>query len=366
MSTTGVIVGEWILLFLAIILVAARLFVRLYMNKDRIHWADVWLIIATCSALALVICDQLAYQANAMLNFVDPGVRMLKIRFTVNYFFDTGMYFPKFSIIAFYYALVPLTQPKMRIALYVLTGITASSCLVTFFNATLWCGSDIASNWSTEPGACSAYSSITMMKIHWALNFTTEVLNVIFPFPLIRDLKLPRRREKIGLGVILGLGVVTIAVSIGRFTNMTTSGNGAFSNYLWATSELCVSIMLVALTSLRPLLRKLAHMLHSSINSSDYITGYRGNSTDPRSRTARSKAPHTQGSGAYWRNGTGTKAQSVLGDENGSEVQLNEIKTGKVTKTEEIRISIETISNEGSSEYPGSGKPMGVETSIMA
>ncbi|KAH8738390.1 hypothetical protein BGZ61DRAFT_526370 [Ilyonectria robusta] len=366
MSPTAVIAGEWVLLSLAIILVAARLYVRLYMNKDRIYWSDAWLLIAVCSALGLVICDTLAYKANAMFNFVDPGVRMLKIRFAVNYFFDTGMYFPKFSIIAFYYALVPPTQPTMRIALYTLTGITVASCLVTFFDATLWCGADIASNWSPERGVCSAYNSLIMMRIHWSLNFTTEVLNVAFPFPLIRDLKLPRRREKIGLAVILGLGVITIAISIGRFTNMVTSGNGAFSNYLWATSELCVSIILVALTALRPLLRKLAHIINSSINSSDYKSGYRGTSTDARSRTNRSKATHTQGSGAYWRTGTQTKG-GVFKDDAGSEVQLNDLKSGRVMKTEEIRISVETLSNGDSVEYPaGPRKPMGIETSVMA
>ncbi|KAL6404356.1 hypothetical protein AUP68_13748 [Ilyonectria robusta] len=249
MSPTAVIAGEWVLLSLAIILVAARLYVRLYMNKDRIYWSDAWLLIAVCSALGLVICDTLAYKANAMFNFVDPGVRMLKIRFAVNYFFDTGMYFPKFSIIAFYYALVPPTQPKMRIALYTLTGITVASCLVTFFDATLWCGADIASN---------------------------------------------------------------------------------------------------------------------CINSSDYKSGYRGTSTDARSRTNRSKATHTQGSGAYWRTGTQTKG-GVFKDDAGSEVQLNDLKSGRVMKTEEIRISVETLSNGDSVEYPaGPRKPMGIETSVMA
>jgi hypothetical protein len=210
----------------------------------------------------------------------------------------------------------------------------------------------------------------------------------VFPFPIIRDVKLPRRREKIGLAVILGLGVITIAVSIGRFSNMVMIGNG-FSNCetpiqfpplftdmiltrnpltdLWAESELCVSIMVVALTSLRPLLRKLAHMINSSVHSSDYKSGTPGyRSTDPRSRTARSRANHTQGSGAYWRSVTGTQ-HKVNDDMNGSEVQLNEIKGGKVLKTEEIRISSETLSHDGSNQYAsGSGRPMGLEPAHMA
>ncbi|KAK7429103.1 hypothetical protein QQZ08_004318 [Neonectria magnoliae] len=126
-TSTTVIAGEWALLSLAIILVAARVFVRVYMNRDRIYWSDFWLLMATLSALGLIICDTLAYKANAMHNYTNPSVAVWKIRFAVNYFFDTGMYFPKFSIIAFYYNLVPPTQPQMRMALYILTALTVVS-----------------------------------------------------------------------------------------------------------------------------------------------------------------------------------------------------------------------------------------------
>ncbi|KAH7018781.1 hypothetical protein EDB80DRAFT_869471 [Ilyonectria destructans] len=367
-TPTTVIAGEWVLLCLAIILVAARLFVRLFMIKDRIHWSDVWLLISACSALGLIICDTLAYQANVMDTHTSLGAPILKVRFAVDYLFDTGLFFPKFSIISFYYTLVPPTQPEMRMALYLITAITTASCLVTIFDNTFWCGTNISSNWSTEPGTCKAHDSFVMLRVHWSLNFITEVLNLVFPWPLVRNLKLSRRREKIGLTVILGLGVVTIVVSIGRYVHMVTVGP-SLGNYLWASSELCVSIMVVALTALRPLLRKISHMLNSSISSSDHKSGYRGTSTDPRSRTARLKSTytHTQGSSAYWRKIPGTRYKGADEDDNGSEVELNDVKSGGVLKTREIRISIETLSQDGSRAYPqGSSGSMGLEASIMA
>lgn len=58
------------------------------------------------------------------------------------------------------------------------------------------------------------------------LSISTHRIDLVFPWPLVRDLKLPRRREKIGLIVILGLGVITIAVSTGRFVHMDTVGPG--------------------------------------------------------------------------------------------------------------------------------------------
>jgi hypothetical protein len=71
-----------------------------------------------------------------------------QIRFATNYFFDTGIYFPKFSIITFYANLVPVTHPEMRTALYVLAAITTSFALATFFGDTFWCGPDPSINWS--------------------------------------------------------------------------------------------------------------------------------------------------------------------------------------------------------------------------
>jgi hypothetical protein len=57
------------------------------------------------------------------------------------------MYFPKFSIIAFYFHLVPITDPRMRWSLYLLTTITVGFALVTFFCDTFWCGVNPAINW---------------------------------------------------------------------------------------------------------------------------------------------------------------------------------------------------------------------------
>lgn len=111
-------------------------------------------------------------------------------------------------------------------------------------------------------------------------------------------------------------------------------------------------------------------MINTSITgSSGYKTGTPGyRSTDARTRTGRSRANNnTQGSGAYWRSVTGTQHKSRNHDDNGSEVQLNEIKGGKVLKTEEIRISSETCSHDEASQFPsGSGRPMGLEPAHIA
>ncbi|KAH6883988.1 hypothetical protein B0T10DRAFT_531538 [Thelonectria olida] len=347
---------EWTFLVLAITLVVARICVRVFMKRDRLNVSDIWLIIAAFSALGLVVCDTMAYKAHVMDNFTTTSVSIWKSRFAVNYFFDIGMYFPKFSIISFYHKLVPVTKPHMRIALYVLMGITTSCFLVTFFSLTFWCGPNVSSNWSANEHTCRSFTSLVLTRINWSLNFTTEVLNVIFPFPLVLDLKILRRREKIGLMVIFGLGIITVAVSLGRFIFMAKLGDD-ISIYVWATAEFCVSIIVVSLTALRPLLRKVAQMVTSSVTGSDTNTktGYRVASAGHQARSTQAKAGRTQNRGICWRSETNTQQGGTVEEDNGSnssEIQLNNINTNKVLKKEEISISTEEYSNKEHSARP--------------
>ncbi|CAH0057917.1 unnamed protein product, partial [Clonostachys solani] len=254
MNAESVIAAQWTLMSVAFLLVIARLSVRFRLKQKNLIVSDLFLVGACCAAIGMLTADVIIWKQGTWLNIVDPGVPTLKARFAICFLFDTGLYFPKFSIIALYYTLVPRTQPWMRIALYGLTTITTSCCLITIFYTGFYCGLDIASNWSTEPGSCKFFFADMPVEIYWGMHLATEVLNFIFPFPIVRDLRLPNLREKIGLYIILGLGLITILVTIARYIN----GVFGFSTYgatLWGTAELATAISAVALTALRPLLR---------------------------------------------------------------------------------------------------------------
>ncbi|KAL6402030.1 hypothetical protein AUP68_14494 [Ilyonectria robusta] len=380
-SSNAVMGLEWTFIFLSYVLVSARVYVRVWMRRDRLYWSDCWLMAALASAQGLVICDTLTYQMNAMDNFAITSVSLDKvcreldpnmlgafawlprhiaisqvwanhskkaIRFATGYLFDVGIYLAKFSILAFYYNLVPLTDPHMRIALYVLTAITGICALVTFMNITFWCGPNPSVNWSSGNDACSVFESMVVMRVNWSMNFITEVLNLIYPFPLIRGVKISSRRERISLGVIFTMGFITIAVSIGRFVMMLHVDND-ITIYIWATAEMCIAIMIVALTALRPLLRKIAYILSSNITSSDTKSVHTIYSLEHQSRTkARSARPL---SGSHWRNSNKTHQSRVIAihqDPTGSQVELNNIDSGKIIKTEEVFVLSEVdLSSRG-------------------
>ena len=56
------------------------------------------------------------------------------------------------------------------------------------------------------------------------MNFA-DFLDVLYPIPLLKELKVNSTRKKIGLAVVFSLGLVTIIVSIGRFITTTFVSN---------------------------------------------------------------------------------------------------------------------------------------------
>jgi hypothetical protein len=60
------------------VLVAARLYTRLFRVREKLSWAD-WLLIASAlDALGLIICDTLTYQMG-VLDEYETSVKLSKV-----------------------------------------------------------------------------------------------------------------------------------------------------------------------------------------------------------------------------------------------------------------------------------------------
>ncbi|KAI1839596.1 hypothetical protein JX266_014193 [Neoarthrinium moseri] len=326
LASHSVITVEWTFLTAAVLLVGARLYVRVRMRKQPVSLSDGWLCIAAAFALGLVICDTLTYKANAMDNFSLDSVYVGQIRFATNYLFDCGMYFPKFSMLATYFKLIPKANNIYMAALWMITGVTAFGFLCTFFADTFWCGANPAVNWSADNNTCSAFTSMALVRLNWSWNFVAEALMFLFPFPIIRMLNL-LPREKIALSLIFALGFTTLVVSTGRFITMLHVDND-ISIYIWATAELTVSVMAVSMTALRPLLRSITHFLMSSVP--DYT--HRSRFKVALSRIESDKNE----SRSMWRDsGTaGTAARGEVESPADSEIELNDLRGSQEYRTE--------------------------------
>ncbi|KAH7010677.1 uncharacterized protein B0I36DRAFT_219560, partial [Microdochium trichocladiopsis] len=256
--------SEWTVTILAFIFLGLRLYVRITQRQINLVWSEVWLMLGFSWLLGLVISDTITFQKGAMSEFFDePNVSIKQIRFASNYLFDAGLYFPKLSMVTIYFQLLPRHNRVLRWALYFTAAFTIVAFLVAIFVDTFWCGVNVPINWSIEPGACASYSSAVVFKLNWSLCFVSEVLLLLLPFPLLQNLRTASRHEFASLNILFALGIITIAVSAGRFATMLVLIND-ISVYVWATTEFAVSQIIVSSMALRPLLKRIWSSFYSS------------------------------------------------------------------------------------------------------
>jgi hypothetical protein len=105
--------------------------------------------------------------------------------------FEVGLYFPKASLLAFYWDLIPVFYIAIRRGLYIVTVFVSAAALITASLDLFYC-LPISSNWfvisktpgvlllksylrDSNPNACSVYNSWTSFGTNWALNITTDL-----------------------------------------------------------------------------------------------------------------------------------------------------------------------------------------------
>lgn len=166
----------------------------------------------------------------------------------------------------------------------------------------------------------------------------------ILPLPIIRNLKISRKRERAGLLVLFTLGAITIFVSVARFIAMLlVTNNIAICKIaapidssrvvltiadILATTEFTVSIMIPSLISLRPLLRKVHKWTSSDYTESPFSPPV----TIGQRKPGTSNTQKLKGSHAIYSRG---HTQNMYG----SEVELTEHEPIKIYKTEEISVT---------------------------
>ncbi|KAK7427061.1 hypothetical protein QQZ08_006488 [Neonectria magnoliae] len=116
---------EAILLGVSTVLVLARFFLRTIRQRQHLTISDWLLVVSLLDAAAPFGTDTASYNLGE-LNKFDPNepkrstedqITLMKVSLTGNYFYDTGVYFPKLALLALYFKLIPQTMPVLRKAL---------------------------------------------------------------------------------------------------------------------------------------------------------------------------------------------------------------------------------------------------------
>ncbi|KAF4961924.1 hypothetical protein FSARC_9965 [Fusarium sarcochroum] len=180
MLITVSIVLQALLLALALTVVILRCWARLRFERATLTIAEYFAWLGWLFSLGWFICSTVALQILIKHpavgeELVVDNVAYLKTVFIAEYFFDIGIYWPKLSIVAFYWFLIPHVLQTLRKALHVSTAYLVC-CLIAAFLVVTLITTPISNNWSIENQLESAWNSYTVFVVQWCLNFSTDLL----------------------------------------------------------------------------------------------------------------------------------------------------------------------------------------------
>ncbi|RDW69197.1 hypothetical protein BP6252_08217 [Coleophoma cylindrospora] len=262
---------ECTLCALALVVIALRIFVRLFILRQSLRISDYFAIMGWLCAAAETICHSITFKAG-ILKYVDPNLPPLeslmkasdssasrvmhadiyrsKANFASLIFLEVGIYFPKASILALYWSIIPPFLESLRKTLIVITGLTGASALSALLVDLLWCN-PISNNWSPDFHKCAVFTLIDPFIVNWSINFATDLLIFVFPFLLIGHLNL-RKHQGWAFKGTLSLGAITILISVARFTYIFKTIL-VVPDDIWCVAELSTATMVVSLPTLKPL-----------------------------------------------------------------------------------------------------------------
>lgn len=342
---SAVVPVEATLLSIALLLTILRLFLRLILQRTRLTVSDWLLIASSLNCIALFATDTMAYNLGGMDSYTGPGdmgpttpadeVALKKVTFSGNYFYDTGIYFPKFALLAFYFRLIPPTMPILRKVLYVTTGLTGCFAVATCMVDTFWCGKNVAVNFDPN-GECSAFESMEIVRIDWAMNITSDILIFSIPFPMLRGLQV-KKRFMIGLIATFGSGMVTVAASVSRFTIISVIQEGWTNVYVLSMAEMVAAITVVCLPALKSLIGAGVEATTSKRGGATSDSSRNGGGGYNKYATSTSHIKLSSGRDVF---STTTKVATVATDESGSETELNVMhRPNAIYKSERVSVT---------------------------
>ncbi|KAJ3457032.1 hypothetical protein MRS44_014173 [Fusarium solani] len=248
-------ISEWILLAVSYVFVGLRIYARLFRQRERLSWSEILLIISAFNALALIICDTLTFQIGVM-DRPEPSVKLSKISFASNYFYDVGMGFPKMSMLAFYWAYFqPSTgiSSVMRKSLYGITAFVCLSYTAILWDDTFFCGKDVSIQWSQEDGACSVFYAPEPFILNFTLNLACYI--AVYALPLILLIQ-GVIKPSTGVTITFVFGTLTICTTIVRFVTLKVGTGQENLVYPLSMLEMALANIVVSLPGLKPLVNR--------------------------------------------------------------------------------------------------------------
>ncbi|KAK7942755.1 uncharacterized protein PG986_011868 [Apiospora aurea] len=358
MESQGPTVTSLAIIFAAITVVAIllRLWARVFLVKKLLSWA---FSIVTVIAVQHGLGDHIgAVQARGTQNMITYAQAV----WLSSIFYNACLGFIKISVLALYSRLGDRTLTRLA---FVMIGVVCCQAGGNVLAAIFQCNPVRAAYDIAIPAAEKKCINVNAFYLaNAAVNIFTDLLTYTLPIRLVLRLQIPRR-QKIGLAVILCLGLFACISSIVRITfvpQMLVDPDATWvisPAMYWSVIEINVGILAASIPSFKPIAsRYMPRLLGSSYygrggstTGAKKSTGYGSGAFGGRSKGSRGLELHSvdrgteRGRGGDPTFGLGTldtKIERGLGGENSSEEGLCDPNKGQIN----VRTQIETRFDE--------------------
>ncbi|KAG9594740.1 hypothetical protein KCU77_g3009, partial [Aureobasidium melanogenum] len=243
-------ISEWILLIAAYVLVGLRMYTRLLVQRQKLRLSEYILLFSALIGLGLIICDTLTFELGVMDDW-EPSVKLSKISFASNYFYDFGMGFPKLSMLAFYWGVFPADRPTLRKAMYVVTAYVCCAYMCVLWMDTFYCGVPVSVQWSQEEGACSVFYADTPFYFNFSMNLSSYIFIYGLPLFLLKGMS---KEHKAAIYFTFSLGIIPALTTMIRFITLNTDSSEPNLVYILSMVEMATALAAVSVPGLKPLL----------------------------------------------------------------------------------------------------------------
>ncbi|EWZ28644.1 uncharacterized protein FOBCDRAFT_276769 [Fusarium oxysporum Fo47] len=270
-SGAAVLAVNYTLITLAAIIIGARIYLRLVIQRQKLVAADWIRILAWCSAFATASFDVVFMKEGALdaeINYtlsnweVKPEKleRVLRYMWAVIIPYFTTFYLCKSSLLVIYLQLFPQFMTRRRLVLWAVVVYCVLAYIISICLQLFLCF-PIRRNWSIlgPDEFCDDWALVTTFQVAWILHFIGSLSLFVLPFLVLHKLNM-RTRVKVSVYFIFLLGLVDIAFSLTRFLTIQLSNIGDFRSIttveLWSALDAYIGLIIACLPALRPYLRR--------------------------------------------------------------------------------------------------------------
>ncbi|KAF5671671.1 integral membrane protein [Fusarium heterosporum] len=297
-TASDLLISEWTLISLSTIVIAARVYLRLVLQKRKLLSSDIWMVVAWLMGI-VVACFCITY---VHLGLMEQDITLSLANYKASTHDKTAVrqllwisslpfilsfYLCKAALLCVYHQVIPVFMKKRRLFLWITVGFVVLSCITTLLLLFTIC-TPVSRFWALDPEQrCSMASVLVFFRTSWALNFTSDILSkfntceqdkaeltslvFILPWLIVPDLMI-KGYLKIGVYLTFLLGLINMAVSLVRFYMIYTgehiARNSVVMIHFWNSLDLYIGLVIACLPALRPYFN-----LAAESRAFNYVTG---------------------------------------------------------------------------------------------